>query len=69
MLARTSSATVGILRVAKDGGAVGNDWELDSPKKVDPLTRSERLIGLRNSLDFVKNILKSPQAMECALTL
>ncbi len=51
------------------GGAVGNDWELDSPRKVDPLTRSEKLIGLRNSLDFVKNILKSPQAMECALTL
>lgn len=51
------------------GGAVGNNWELASPKKVDALTLSERLIGLRNSLDFVKNILKSPQAMECILTL
>ena len=51
------------------GGAVGNDWELDSPRKVDALTRSEKLLALRNSLDFIKNILKNPQAMECTLTL
>lgn len=58
-----------VRKASECGGAEGNDWELDSPKKVDALTLSERLIGLRNSLHFVKNILKSPQAMECALTL
>jgi hypothetical protein len=35
--------------------------ELDNPRKVDPLEQSEKLISLRNSLDFVKNILKSPE--------
>ena len=51
------------------GGAVGINFELDRPREVDPLERSEKLICLRNSLDFVKNILKDPPAMECTLTL
>ena len=52
-----------------DGGAVGINFELDRPRKVDPLERSEKLICLRNSLDFVKNILKAPPTIECTLTL
>lgn len=51
------------------GGAVRINLELDSLRKVDPVVRSEKLIGLRNSLDFIKSILKNPQMMECALTL
>ena len=48
---------------------MGNDLELDRRLKVDALTLSEMLLALRNSLDFVRSILKNPQAMECALTL
>lgn len=52
-----------------NGGAEGINFELDRPRKVDSLERSERLIGLRNSLHYVKNILLNPQAIECTLTL
>lgn len=52
-----------------NGGAEGINFELDRPRKVDPLERSEKLIGLRNSLDYIKNILKMPQEAELTLTL
>lgn len=51
------------------GGAARTNLELKTRPRVDVLTLSENLLLLRNSLDFVKNILKSPQAMECTLTL
>jgi len=55
--------------VNEDGGAVRTNLELKTRPRVDVLTLSENLLVLRNSLDFVRSILKNPLAMECALTL
>ena len=48
----------------RNGGAIGTNFELDSRPNVDPLTQSEKLIGLRNSLIFIRAILKNPSMME-----
>ncbi len=52
-----------------NGGAERTNLELDSRRKVDPITQSEKLIWLRNSLDFIRSILSNPEMTKCALTL
>jgi len=59
----------GVKDAESNGGDAGTNFELDDCPKVDPLTRSEKLIGLRYSLEIVRNILKCPPAMETALML
>lgn len=60
---------VACLPAGRNGGDDGTNFELDTRPKVDALTLSEKLIALRNSLIFVRSILKCPPAMETALTL
>ncbi len=58
-----------LISITYSDGAFRTHLELKPRPKVDPLRQSEKLIGLRNSLDFLKNVLKSPQMAECTLTL
>lgn len=58
-----------LLCEVRDGGDAGTNFELDSRQKVKPLEQSEKLIGLRNSLIFIKSVLIDPEMMKCTLTL